>query len=82
MEMTEKVQEAFGRAQTLATENQHQEVDVEHVCIALFEQEDGLARRICEKMSVPVAALLDEWKKQILLRGLKPIVWVNYKSKT
>lgn len=25
---------------------------------------------------------LDEWKKQILLRGLKPIVWVNYKSKT
>lgn len=65
MEMTEKVQEAFGRAQTLATENQHQEVDVEHVCIALFEQEDGLARRICEKMSVPVAALLDEWKKQL-----------------
>ena len=64
-QMTEKVQEALMRAQSLAVEKQHQEVDVEHVCIALFEQEDGLARRICEKMSVSVATLLDEWHKQL-----------------
>ncbi|AST07962.1 ATP-dependent chaperone ClpB [Anoxybacillus flavithermus] len=64
-QMTEKVQEAFMRAQSLAIEKQHQEVDVEHVCVALLEQEDGLARRIYEKMSVSVSSLLDEWNKQL-----------------
>ncbi|SFA45767.1 ATP-dependent Clp protease ATP-binding subunit ClpB [Anoxybacillus pushchinoensis] len=64
-QMTEKVQEAFMRAQSLAVEKQHQEIDVEHVCIALLEQEDGLARRICEKMSVSISALRDEWNKQL-----------------
>ncbi|MCX8046333.1 MAG: hypothetical protein N3A70_05560, partial [Anoxybacillus gonensis] len=64
-QMTEKVQEAFMQAQSLAVEKQHQEVDVEHVCVALLQQEDGLARRIYEKMSVPVSRLLDEWNKQL-----------------
>ncbi len=64
-QMTEKVQEALMRAQSLAVEKQHQEVDVEHVCIALFEQEDGLARRIYEKMGVSVSQLMEEWNKQL-----------------
>lgn len=46
---TEKVQEALHGAQTRAARNNHQQVDVEHLFLALLEQERGLAVSILNK---------------------------------
>ncbi|NNV07739.1 ATP-dependent chaperone ClpB [Geobacillus sp. C56-T2] len=44
--LTEKLQEAFVAAQSLAKERHHQQLDVEHLLLALFDQEGGLAPRL------------------------------------
>src|SRR5882672_189731 len=49
---TEKTQSAVTEAQNIASRNQHQTVDVEHVAIALLEQEAGLVARLFEKTKV------------------------------
>jgi ATP-dependent Clp protease ATP-binding subunit ClpB len=49
---TEKAQAALTEAQQIATRHQHQTVDVEHVAMALLEQEDGLIPRLFEKARV------------------------------
>ena len=49
---TEKSQAALTEAQNIATRNQHQAVDVEHLMLALLEQEDGLVPRLFEKAKV------------------------------
>src|SRR5262245_45665744 len=46
---TEKAQSALTEAQQIATRHQHQTVDVEHVALALLEQEGGLVPRLFEK---------------------------------
>ncbi len=46
---TEKSQAALQEARNLATRNQHQAVDVEHVALALLQQADGLVPRLFEK---------------------------------
>jgi ATP-dependent Clp protease ATP-binding subunit ClpB len=49
---TEKSQGALMEAQNIATRNQHQAVDVEHLMLALLEQEGGLVPRLFEKARV------------------------------
>src|SRR5258706_10270703 len=49
---TEKSQAALMEAQNVATRNQHQAVDVEHLLLALLEQENGLAGNLFEKAKV------------------------------
>src|SRR5439155_25049531 len=49
---TEKSQAALAEAQNIATRNQHQAVDVEHVLLALLEQEGGLVPRLFEKAKI------------------------------
>jgi ATP-dependent Clp protease ATP-binding subunit ClpB len=53
---TQKVQEALQQAQVKALRYSHQEVDAEHVLLALLEQEGGLVPRLIEGIgaSVPV----------------------------
>jgi ATP-dependent Clp protease ATP-binding subunit ClpB len=46
---TEKSQAAVAEAQNLATRHQHQAVEVEHLALALLEQEGGLVARLFEK---------------------------------
>ena len=46
---TEKLQEAFGAAQSLAAKRGNQQIDVEHLLIALLEQEGGLAQSILSR---------------------------------
>ncbi|MHB9005682.1 MAG: Clp protease N-terminal domain-containing protein, partial [Limisphaerales bacterium] len=46
---TEKAQSALTEAQSMATRRQHQAVDVEHLALALVEQEGGLVARLFEK---------------------------------
>src|SRR5256885_11058620 len=55
--LTEKSQEALQSAQRLATKMQHQQMDVEHLLMALLDQERGLATSILNKADIPVDAL-------------------------
>ena len=50
--LTEKAQEALRAAQSEATRHGHQQIDVEHLLLALLEQDGGLARSILEKSAV------------------------------
>jgi ATP-dependent Clp protease ATP-binding subunit ClpB len=49
---TEKAQEALAAAQRQAVRLSHQQVDVEHLLLALLEQEQGLAAPIFQKAGV------------------------------
>jgi ATP-dependent Clp protease ATP-binding subunit ClpB len=49
---TEKSQAALTEAQAIGTRNQHQAVDVEHLALALLEQQEGLVPRLVEKAGV------------------------------
>jgi ATP-dependent Clp protease ATP-binding subunit ClpB len=55
--LTQKAQEALQAAQTVALRLGHQEVDGEHLLLALLEQDQGLAVRLLDRMGIPVAAL-------------------------
>ncbi len=65
--LTEKLQEALGRAQNLAVSAHHQAVDVEHLASALLEDEEGLAASILKlagaNLSTVRAKLSDELRK-------------------
>ncbi|GAB4244923.1 MAG: ATP-dependent chaperone ClpB [Candidatus Methylacidiphilales bacterium] len=55
---TERAQEALGSAQQQATRMQHQAVDVEHLLLALLEQENGLIPQLVQLCKVPVDLFL------------------------
>ncbi|MDR3074069.1 MAG: ATP-dependent chaperone ClpB, partial [Deltaproteobacteria bacterium] len=48
--------QAVADAQTIALRLGHQQVDVEHLALALCEQEGGLAPRLLERVGVPLKA--------------------------
>ncbi|MFU8780752.1 MAG: ATP-dependent chaperone ClpB [Kiritimatiellia bacterium] len=48
--LTQRAREAIQQAHTLATRHQHQEVDGEHILLALVSQEDGLVARLLDKL--------------------------------
>ena len=52
--MTQKSQEAFYDAQNIAIKHGHQEVDSEHLALALISQENGLIPKLIGKMGLPV----------------------------
>ena len=55
--LTERSQEAIRQAQTLAVEHGNQQVDVEHLLLAMLEQEGGLAPSILLRANVPLDTL-------------------------
>lgn len=71
--LTQKSQEAFYDAQNSAIRHGHQEVDGEHLALALINQENGLIPKLLEKMNVPVqnisAALEMELRKRPRISG-------------
>src|SRR5579872_3535802 len=54
---TEKAQEALQEARNIATRLHHQAVDVEHVALALLQQENGLVPRLLERNNIPADLL-------------------------
>nr|WP_290670552.1 ATP-dependent chaperone ClpB [Ardenticatena sp.] len=56
-EFTEKAQEAILRAQSLAVEYGHPEIQPEHVLYALLEQEDGVVPRVLQRLNIDVRAM-------------------------
>jgi ATP-dependent Clp protease ATP-binding subunit ClpB len=55
--LTEKSQEALSQAHRLAGRLGHRQLDVEHLLLALLDQERGLATSILTKAGVPVDAI-------------------------
>jgi ATP-dependent Clp protease ATP-binding subunit ClpC len=49
---TQKAQEAIGAAQEILDEYNHQELDVEHIFLALLRQEDGLVPKILQRLDI------------------------------
>jgi len=56
---TVKSQEAIQAAQTKAVRFGHQEVDGEHLLLALLEQSDGLVPRLLRRMEIPVESVTE-----------------------
>ncbi|MEG1800299.1 MAG: Clp protease N-terminal domain-containing protein, partial [Synergistaceae bacterium] len=71
--LTQKSQEAFYDAQNIAIKYGHQEVDGEHLALALLLQENGLIPRLLSKMDLPApniaAALEMELRKRPRVSG-------------
>ncbi|MDD5261645.1 MAG: ATP-dependent chaperone ClpB [Methylacidiphilales bacterium] len=62
---TEKAQQALAEAQQTAARLGHQNVDVEHLLMALIEQENGLAARLVEKCRISLELLLSKLEGEL-----------------
>ncbi len=54
---TEKLQDAVQAAQSVAIQHGNQQIDTEHLLLALLDQEGGLAPSILNKADIRVDAL-------------------------
>ncbi|HTL51731.1 MAG TPA: Clp protease N-terminal domain-containing protein, partial [Planctomycetota bacterium] len=66
--LTQKCQEAVRDGHSLAVEHGQQEADVEHLLVALLDQEEGLIPRLFEKMDVPVEPFRTELERDLAKR--------------
>ena len=62
---TEKLQEALRAAQSKAIRYSHQQIDVEHLLVALLEQENGLAAAILAKRRFPGDVLRQKLEQEL-----------------
>ena len=71
--LTQKSQEAFYGAQNIAIKHGHQEVDVEHLALALLSQENGLIPKLITRMGLPAENIINaieiELRKDLVSRG-------------
>ncbi|OEF95889.1 ATP-dependent chaperone ClpB [Desulfuribacillus alkaliarsenatis] len=65
---TEKALEGIQGAQTKALRYNHMEVDVEHVVLALLEQENGLLPRLLQKLGVSVTSFQQAIEQEVKRR--------------
>jgi ATP-dependent Clp protease ATP-binding subunit ClpB len=63
--LTEKAQDVIRQAQSLAQRQGQQQIDVEHVAVALLGQDGGVAARIVEKAGGNPAALLQRLQQAV-----------------
>ena len=66
--LTQKSQEALQGAQRLARENSHQEIDGEHLALALIGQTESLIPDLLERIGVPVARLKPDLEAELARR--------------
>ncbi|MGP8218188.1 MAG: ATP-dependent chaperone ClpB [Limisphaerales bacterium] len=66
--LTLKSQEALQEAQRLARENSHQEIDGEHLALALLGQTESLIPDLLERIGVPVARLKPDLESELARR--------------
>ena len=62
---TEKAQQAIGTAQEIALRMNHQQVDGEHLHMALLTQEDGLTPKLINYMGVNMELLVSNVQKEL-----------------
>jgi len=65
---TQKSQEALQEAQRLAREYSHQEIDGEHLALALISQTESLIPDLLERIGVPVARLKPDLEAELARR--------------
>ncbi len=58
--MTQRAQQALAAAQELAQESSHSQIDVEHLLLALLEQQDGVVPALLEKMGAHPSELVEQ----------------------
>src|SRR5882762_11644824 len=63
--LTEKAQDAVRQAQALAQRHGQQQIEAEHLAVALLEQDGGVASRVVEKAGVSPATLLQRLKQAL-----------------
>ncbi len=63
--LTIKAQEAIGAAQQLAQERSHQQLDAEHLAVALIGQVDGLVQPLLGKLGAPTAKLTQDLEAEL-----------------
>jgi ATP-dependent Clp protease ATP-binding subunit ClpB len=66
--LTRRSREALESAQTKSIALGHQEVDGEHLLLALLEEDSGLAARVLERAGVPVATLRARLEEELSRR--------------
>jgi ATP-dependent Clp protease ATP-binding subunit ClpB len=66
--LTQKSQAALAAAQSDALGRGHQEVDVEHLALALLADEDGLAPRLLARAGVEPAPIVAELERELARR--------------
>jgi len=66
--LTLKSQEALSEAQRLAREMSHQEMDGEHLLLALLGQSESLVPELLQKIGVPPAKLQSELERELSRR--------------
>jgi ATP-dependent Clp protease ATP-binding subunit ClpB len=71
--LTQKSQEALQASQDLALTFGHQESDVEHLLVALIDQEEGIVSRLLDKMGIHPGqfkrSLMDELNRRPRVKG-------------
>jgi len=63
---TERAQDAAARAYEILQRYGHNQVDTEHILLALLEQPDGVIPQILERLSVDVSVMRLRWKSRML----------------
>ncbi len=63
--LTIKAQSALQAAQKLANQRFHQEIDGEHLLLALLEQTDGLVHPLLQKLGIRIPALTADLEKEL-----------------
>lgn len=58
--LTNKAQGALNEASSAAQQNDHAQVEIEHVLLALLKQEDGICRPLVERIGINPAAFTQE----------------------
>ena len=62
---TQKSQEAIAAAQRIAVENNHLEIDVEHLMLALMQQPEGLVPRLFTKMEIAAEVIQNQLESEL-----------------
>ncbi len=72
--LTEQAQEALQMAQELMQQYQHNQLDVEHVFLALIRQEDGVTRTILEKLGANLLSMEERLEMELgnMPRSFRP----------
>ena len=65
---TVKATEALQEAQNLASQYSHQEIDVEHLALALLQQSEGTTRPLLQKLEVNLDSLERELSQELARR--------------
>jgi ATP-dependent Clp protease ATP-binding subunit ClpB len=62
---TQKTYEALQNSTTIAARYRHQQIDCEHLLLALLEQKDGLIPRILQKMDISPETIIQKVEKAL-----------------